>query len=227
MGIEASDSNREILKAELEPIKQALAEIAGALKTGGGPATRGSSGPGGRSALAGGSAKRGRGFGGSLKNKLLGKAPFAAQAGAAVGGAVLGAIQPLKKIASDTVFNGLRLGARFGTEVNPFTSAFNSAKALFSQGAADVADPIKRAAQRTNAVTALIARGGGKIDDPFRQLLFNENLRQENLAQKETKKVELMSAKKLGSEKTSNEMTAELLKEFRNLADVLKAQAGV
>jgi hypothetical protein len=226
------DQNAQVLEGHMTEIKALLAEISSNTKSGaggggGGGGSVGPSGRGGRSAITGGSAKRGGGFGGALKNKLLGKAPFAVQAGAALGGAINEAVvKPAKKIAQDTIFNGARNAANFGLGSNAFQGAFNQAKSnipIIGQGVSRVLDPINRAAQRTNAVTSIIARGGGVITDKDRAMLGNQMLKEEQRAQKDIIKNQEFFGKKMGSDETTAEVNKELSMQVGRLSDVITA----
>lgn len=224
------DQDAQLLERHMTEIKALLAEISSNTKKGiggGGGGSVGPSGRGGRSAIAGGSAKRGRGFGGALRRKLIGTGSIAGIAGGVVGGAINeAAVKPLKKIAQDTIFNGARNAANFGLGSNAFQGAFNQAKSnipIIGQGVSRVLDPINRAAQRTNAITSLIARGGGVISAGDRKQLFEQFNIEEKRAQKETEAVQKLAGTKIGSDETTAAVNQELAMQIGRLSDVISA----
>jgi hypothetical protein len=223
------DQNAQMMEQHANEIKALLTEIVSNTKKGGGGGG-GALGGKARGAIAGGSARKSGGFGGALSRKLLGKAPLAVQAGAAVGGAIQDAvITPAKKIIKDTIFNGARNAANFGLGSNAFQGAFNQAKAnipIIGQGVSRVIDPINRAAQRTNAITSMIARGGGAISDADRNELFQRFKLEETRAQKETIAVQKLAATDLGSDETTAAINDELSAQISRLSDVISSSFG-
>jgi hypothetical protein len=228
------DQNAQLLDRHMTEIKSLLSEISSNTKRGatgsGGGGSVGPSGKGGRSAIAGGSARRGRGFSGALSRKLLGKAPLAIQAGAAVGGAIKAAVvDPIKKATKEFVLGGVRNAANFGSDANAFQGAFNAAKSnipIIGQGVSRVLDPINRAAQRTNAVTSMIARGGGVITDDERAQLGNRMLKEEQRAQKDIIKNQKFFGQKAGSDETTAAVNKELIAQLGRLIDAIGSLFG-
>jgi len=241
MAVKEFDESRQLIEASIDEIKQILQSIDSNTKAapGGsqGPAAAGGAGAGGSSALAGGFSRRAgmRGFGGkiggALSRKLIGRAggPAGALAAGVAGAADQAIITPAKKILKDTIFNGFRNAANFGADSNPFQAAFNQAKSnipIIGQGVSRVTDPLKRAAARTNAITSLIARGGGQITDEGRRETFERFVREEKRAQKETIAVQKMLTKELGSEETTSAVDQELSAQIGRLADAITAAFG-
>ena len=228
---------KKAFEQALEPVIQELREIKQQTRSsgGGGIGVSGSAASGGFSrrlsarALGGGAGGAfGNGFAGAAGLRGLGGAAgIAGLAGATVAGAIDAAVvQPAKKIVKDTVFNGLRSGAQFGSEVNPFRGSFTQALSkipIIGQGVDFVTDPIKKAAQRTAGITTLIARGGGNISSELRGQLFDRFKAEEQRAAQETRKVEKIAARDLGSEETQSAVFAELGAQISRLADSISA----
>lgn len=230
-------SDEQLKKAfeqALEPLLQELREIKqqGRSSSGSGIGVSGSAASGGFSRRLSARALGGGGVGGSFGNGFasaaglrgLGSAAgIAGLAGATVAGAIDAAVvQPAKKIVKDGIFNGLRSGAQFGSEVNPFRGSFTQALSkipIIGQGVDFVTDPIKKAAQRTAGITTLIARGGGQIDEGLRKQLFDRFKGEEQRAAEEQRKVEKLAARDLGSDETRSAVNAELSAQIGRLAD--------
>lgn len=200
--------------------------VGAASLSGGGARARAVSGAGGGlgSAFAQGAAGR-------LGLAGLGPAGIAAAAGASVAGAIDDAVmRPIKNIAKDTFFNGLRNASQFGPDSNPFRGAFNQALKhipLIGKESVDrVVSPIEKASQRTAAITTAIARGGGQVDDAARQGLFGEFLRQERSAQKELQAVEKLGATEIGSQETQTAIFRELSTALNNLTATLLGRSS-
>lgn len=237
----SSEEMERVLNNALAPVVQELREIKNLSRSGsvgGGSIGMSSSGAiGGASrglasrAIGGGGAGAGGFAAGALGRLGLGgvtPAGLAVAAGASVAGAIDEAVfQPAKKIAKDTIFNGLRNAAQFGPGSNPFRGAFNQALQyipIVGQSSTDfVLDPIKKAGQRTAAITTAIARGGGRVDDQLRQSIFDPILRQENKAAAEQREVERLVGKTLGSDETSQKLNAEILAELKNITASIKS----
>ncbi len=234
---------KQLAQQELEPIRGLLEEIAKntsetatATSSSGSRAGGGTGGLGSKSALSGKLASR-AGLGGAALRAGLGAAGAGALAGgpaglaigaaATVGGAFKSAVvKPASKIVKDTVFNGLRTAGRFGSGVNAFQGSFNQALSniplIGSSAVGDVLDPIKRAGQRTSAITSLVARGGGAVSDEFREKLFEKFKGQEKRAQAEGKAVDKIVATESGSVETTAEIYANLSSQFTNLIGAIQ-----
>lgn len=243
MAVKEFDESRQLIEQGIAEIKELLTSIDTNTKNMGGaggragPGGAGGAGGGGSSALAGGFARRAgaRGFagkfGGALQRKLIGRAggPVGALAAGAAGAIGAAVIDPARKIAKDTIFNGMRNAASFGAGVNPFQGAFNQAKKnipIIGQGVSRVLDPLQRAASRTNAITSLIARGGGAISAEDRESIFDRFKLEEQRAQKETIEVQKLLATEIGSEETTNAVNEELSAQIGRLSDAITSTFG-
>ena len=239
MAVKEFDESRQLIEQGVAEIKELLTSIDTNTKNMGGaggragPGGAGSAGGGGSSALAGGFARRAgaRGFsgkfGGALSRKLIGRA--GGPVGALAEGAA-GAVGAAVKMTKDTIFQGDRNAANFGAGSNPFQAAFNTqfkgAIPIIGQGVSRVVDPLKRAASRTNAITSLIARGGGAISAGDRESIFDRFKLEEQRAQKETIAVQKLLTTEIGSEETTSAINAELIAQIGRLSDAIISSFG-
>lgn len=122
----------------------------------------------------------------------------------------------------DTVFNGTRNIQNFGTDANGFRAALNESRGSGTPAGQRVIDPIKRAGQRTAAITGLIARGGGTVSDEDRKALFDRFKLEEQRAEKEKFAVDRLTTQTLGSKETTSELGLALKAEADRVINALK-----
>ena len=202
-----------------------LQQIAENTKSGiggtGGPGAIGGGGSG--TAISGGKSRRvGQSSGPDLSS--LGGGPVGAIAAKIGAGVDKTIISPTKSVFAKSIGESFADDVRFGDDAPGFRSSFNRNAAnlpFVGRQVSDVTDPLKRAGQRTNAITGMIARGGGVVSDEDRKALFERNLAEERRAQTESIAVEKLTKTELGSDSTNAAVDDSINKGFDRLINVI------